>query len=80
MTSYGVALLHNDFNTEYTDYSNKLHALHQEYLRGKIDLDGLQYDKAVLVASIIDKFLAPDGLSSQVTHSRSQLVFRPVFR
>jgi hypothetical protein len=44
---------------EYTDYSNKLHALHQEYLRGKIDLDGLQYDKAVLMASIIDKFLDP---------------------
>ena len=44
---------------EYTDYTNKLHALHQKYLRGTIDLDGLQYDKAVLMASIIDKFLAP---------------------
>ena len=44
---------------EYTNYSNKIHVLHQECIRGKIDLDGLQYDKAALIAAIIDKFLAP---------------------
>ena len=27
---------------EYTEYCNNLHALHQKYLRGKIDLDDLQ--------------------------------------
>ena len=44
---------------EYTDYTNKLHALHQKYLRGTIDLEELQLDKAVLMGFIIDKVLAP---------------------
>ena len=62
---------------EYTDYTNKLHALHQKYLRGTIDLEELQLDKAVLMGFIIDKVLAPathNNRTQKPTTSTSPLI------
>ena len=37
---------------DYTAYCNNLHALHQKYLQGKIEIDDLQDRKQALMASI----------------------------
>ena len=57
---------------EYTDYCNNLHALHQEYLRGKIELDDLQDGEQVLMASITKRFFTP---ATHNNRSRKPLKF-----
>ena len=58
----------------YTDYSNNIHALHQEYLVGKIELNSLQDGKQALMASITKMFFTPanhNNMSRKPSNSTS---------
>ena len=63
---------------EYTDYCNNLHALHQEYLQGKIELDILQEGKQALMAPITKRFFTSATHNNRSRQPSNSTSFPPL--